>query len=110
MNKKGQVLILFLLLLPVILVLFTYAIDKCYLLYEKNRLNNTGNIACNYINQEKDINKAKQLIIENDNEITDIKLVAKTNELILEKDIKSLFGSLIGIDIYHIKSTTLCKN
>lgn len=108
MNNKGQVLVLFLLLLPVILILFAFVIDKSYLLYEESKLNNIGNIACDYILEENDINKLKQLVIENDNQINNIKLV--DDEITLKKEIKSLFGSVIGIDTYKIKSTTICKN
>ena len=108
MNRKGQVLILFLLLLPVILVLFAFVVDKCYMLYEESKLNNIGNIACNYMQEENDIIKINQLIIENDNKIEEINL--ENNKIVLEKDIKSPFGVLIGIKTYNIKSITMCKN
>ena len=54
MNNKGQVLVLFILLLPVLFILFAYAIDKCYLLYQENSQKNIGNIVCSYLT---DINK-----------------------------------------------------
>lgn len=111
MNRKGQVLVLFLMLLPVFIVLFGYIVDKCYLMYQNNKLNNIGSTVCSYSIKESDINKVKQLALENDKELTKININKKNNkiEIILEKEIDSLFGNLLGIDNYNIKTRKICK-
>ena len=111
MNKKGQVLVLFLMMLPVIIVVFGYLVDKCYLFYENNKLNNIGSTVCSYATLESGINKVKQLALENDKNLTKININKKNNkiEIVLEKEIDSLFGNLLGIDSYDIKTRKICK-
>ena len=111
MNNKGQALITFVILLPVVLILFFYLIDKCYLLYSENSQKNIGNIVCNYaldINNVDD--NIKQLALENDSKLENIKIIRRNNQvtIILEKNINSMFGNLLNIDKYTIRTKTKC--
>lgn len=111
MNNKGQVLVMFLLLLPVLLLLFAYVIDKCYLLYQENSQKNIGDIVCNYaLDSNKTENDIKNLALENDPNLKTIKITRKNNqvEIILEKEIDSQFGKIFGISTYQIKTKTKC--
>lgn len=112
MNNKGQVLVMFLILLPVVLILFAYLVDKCYLLYQKNNLNNIGDIVCTYaLDNNKTEDNIKQLILENDSSLENIKITRNDNYvlIVLEKNIDSMFGNLLGIDKYTVKTKTKCN-
>lgn len=111
MNNKGQVLVMFLVLLPVVLILFAYLIDKCYLLYQENSQTNIVDIACSYaLDNNKTDDNIKQLILENDSEIKNIRITRNNNQVIikLEKNVNSMFGNLIGIDTYTVRTKTKC--
>lgn len=111
MNNKGQVLVMFLILLPVVLILFAYAIDKCYLLYQQNNQKNTGNIVCSYaLNTNKTDNDIRQLALENDSKLNSIKIIRSDNQAVitLEKEIDSIFGKILGLSTYKIKTKTEC--
>lgn len=110
MNNKGQTLVVFIILLPLILVLIGYAIDKCCLLYEEKKLNNILSIACNYtIDNKNSITEIERLILENDNKIKTIIINKKDIATItLEKEINSIFGNVIGISTYVIKTNVTC--
>lgn len=112
MNNKGQVLVIFVVLLPFVLILFGYIIDKCYLLYEENSQKNIGNMVCKYAIKEGNDSKVRQLALENDNKYNDIKIKRKDKEITitLKKEITSLFGQVLGISSYTIKTNSVCKN
>lgn len=111
MNNKGQVLVMFLILLPVVLVLFAYTIDKCYLLYQENSQKNIGSIVCDYaLDNKNSDNDIKQLALENDSKLEKIKITRNDTQAIitLEKETDSLFGRLLGISTYKIKTKSKC--
>ena len=111
MNNKGQVLVTFLILLPIVLVLFAYIVDKCYLLYQENSQKNIGNIVCDYALDTKNAdNNIKQLALENDSKLENIKIIRNDTQAVitLEKEIDSLSGRLLGISTYEIRTKTKC--
>ena len=111
MNNRGQVFVLFILLLPVLFILFAYVIDKCYLLYQENSQKDIGNIVCSYLTDtNKTDNDIKQLALENDSKLENIKIIRSDKQVTvtLEKKIDSLFGKLFGISKYEIKTKTKC--
>lgn len=111
MNNKGQVLVMFLILIPFILILFAYVIDKCYLLYQENIQKNIGSIVCNYaLDNKNEENNIKQLALENDSKLEKIKITKKNDKVIitLEKNIDSILGRLLGLSTYKINTKTEC--
>ena len=48
LNNKGQSLVMFVLIIPIILLLLVLIYDVAGALYEKNRLSNTSYLACEY--------------------------------------------------------------
>ena len=102
MNNKGQSLVFIVLLIPFILIIISFAVDVSYIYKENSRLNSIANEAITYIEKGKDISAVRNLILSNDNDI-EIKNINE-NEVYIEKDIKSIFGSIIGINSYHIKA------
>ena len=111
MNNKGQVLVMFLILLPFVLVLFFYVIDKCYLLYQQNSQKNIGEIVCSYaLDNSKNNDNVKQLALENDSKLEKIKISRSDDQVIitLGKEINSIFGKVLGISTYKINTKTKC--
>ena len=54
MNNKGQVLVIFIMILPVLLLGAACIVDSSYMMYQKNRLDN---INYDVLNSLKDNNK-----------------------------------------------------
>ena len=111
MNNKGQTLVIFVILLPFMCVLFGYILDKCYLLYQEKKLKEVAAIVCKYsLNQEKTEMDIKQLALENDEKIENIKINrnASKAKIVLEKKEVSIFSSLVGIDSYQIRVSVDC--
>lgn len=101
LNKKGQTLIMFIILLPILIGITAFVIDYGIIVYEKNKLDNLISYS------EKKGKDIDRLLVDND-----IKEYEKTGEgscydITYYKD--SLFGSIIGIKEYKITSTN-CRN
>ena len=107
MNNKGQALIFFVLILPLLLLLAAYIVDNTYIAYNTNKLNQINKL----IVKDAVINKMtkeeiKEYEEKNDKDIKiDFMFVSSDKvELTLKKEIKSLFGSIIGKDHYTLTS------
>lgn len=112
MNNKGQVLVTFVVMLPFVLLLFGFIIDKCYLLYQESNQKNIGIMICDYAKDEADDSKIRQLALENDNKYHKIEIKRKKEEIsiTLEKKIDSLLGRILGFSSYKVKTNSTCKN
>lgn len=112
MNKKGQVLILFVLSIPVLVLLSAYIVDNVYIAYNKNRLNQINELVIEDASKGiLEIDDISEYVNKNDKDI-DVKFVYLGEdevEIILKKDIKSLFGRIIGQDSYSLTSDKKLK-
>lgn len=109
MNKKGQTLVAFIVLLPLLLIFMAIIIDVSYCYKEKTKLENvTENILKNNF-KDKDneliISKIKDLYKKNDIDNKNVKVVVNDNLLLIDNSYKinSIFGAVIGIKKYDIK-------
>ena len=107
-NSHGQVLVIFIILLPLLILFSAYVVDTSYMAYHKNRLDNINAIISDYAVShddatEEDIGK---LLRKNDSNaiIKKIELKDKIN-IELETEVPSLFGRIIGKNSYKIKSS-----
>lgn len=108
MNNKGQVLVLFVLLIPVLLMLGAYIVDTSYISYHKNRLDGINQMVIkDSKEQELTKNEIEEYIKKNDDsiEIESINIANTKIEITLKKEIKSLFGIIIGKKNYKLVST-----
>lgn len=96
-DKKGQTLIFFIILLPILIGVCAFVIDYGIISYERNRLNNI--IKLSY-NENKDLDRLLK-----SNDITIYKKENVNNCIKVSYKRNSLFGSIIGIKEYKIKST-----
>lgn len=106
-NNRGQVLVIFVILLPLLFLFCAYVVDVSYISYHKNKLDNINSLVSDYVldNPNVEIDEIGRLVRQNDKEvmITNINL-NDVVEINLEKEVKSIFGRLIGKNTYIIKS------
>lgn len=112
MNNKGQTLVIFVILLPILCILAGYTIEKCDLLYQKKILNEITETVCKYaLDKNHNEEQIKQLALENDKKIQSIEITylkqSKEVQIIVTKEKKSIFN-IIGKDSYVIESTVKC--
>ncbi len=102
MNNKGQSLVLFVLLLPLILIVLAYIFDSAVIVYSNNRLKNIADNAFLYKQEGKTDWEITKYVLMNDK---DIEIVAIDEDLIhLKLDVDSYFGKIIGLDKYHLET------
>lgn len=96
-NNKGQVLVMFVILLPVILLLIGVFLEKIYLINEETKIENIIDIAC----KSNDINET---IRKNDNTLeVEIKDIDNKKVIIIKKNVKGFIKN------YDIKVNKSCK-
>lgn len=106
-NSRGQILVIFIILLPLLFLLAAFVIDNSYILYQKNKLDNINVIVSDYVktNPKVNVDEIGELIRQNDREVMIKKINFNENiEINLEKEVKSIFGKLIGKNSYLVKS------
>jgi len=97
MNNKGQTLVIFVIILPILLMIFTLIIDFGFLYIEKRNISNNVYDSVEYylknIEEEDVLNKTKELLKRN---IKDIKIDVKETddyvEINVSKNRKSLYS------------------
>ncbi len=109
-HNRGQVLVLFVILVPILLIIATFAIDVGNNYNNAIKLNNINKIVIKYglDNIEKDNIKAEMvsLLYLNDSDIENYFLDIKDNQITLKitKNVNSIFGGIIGKNFYHLES------
>lgn len=107
MNKKGQVLVAFVLLIPIVIMFLGLIVDVGINLTERKRIDDTLNNIISYSLKNKEI-ITQDLIEENIKENLEydslnILLDEEKIEIILSKKTKSVFGNLLKIGINKIE-------
>lgn len=111
MNNKGQVLILFVLLIPCLLLAMAFVIDIGILYQENKHLENAVKDGVYYgLNNEEITNtkeKIEELITKNVEDIEEINIQSDDDylQIYVKKDYKGLFSFLFKNNIYEIEST-----
>ncbi len=107
MNRKGQTLVIFIIILPVILIAMAYLVDTGLMLINKSKLDSTSKIIIDkYYDYEGDIDSVIEKYLKDNNlNYTDYE-VKKDNNFNLKIDIKiaSIFGKVVGLEEYEITS------
>lgn len=110
MNKKGQTLISFVMLIPLLLIFIAFIIDTSYCYKEKNRLDNVTEtiLKNNYENKNNNtiVADIKNLYKKNNISSKNVEVIIKDNRMQIknEYEIDSIFGKMIGIKSYKIKT------
>lgn len=100
LNNKGQVLVLFVLLIPIMLLILVLVIDIGNLSYEKQALHNICKLGSEFYKEDKNIEKLDNYIKLNDKDITNI--YVNNNELKLEKEVKGILSHVVNIKMFDI--------
>ena len=107
MNNKGQTLVLFVLILPIIIFIMLLVIDVSNMFITKQELNNINKIVLNYgldiIEEENIDSKLEELI--NKNISVNEHTIRIDNEIIEGKKKKNIQGIVTKKKIYEVKST-----
>lgn len=108
LNNKGQSLVMFICLLPILLLIVLAIVDVSRMVIEKNKLNNINNIAIWYYSNHKEDDDVTERIISlvkrNDEDIINVRINKDKNTIYLDKKIDSTMGKIIGISEYEIVS------
>ncbi len=100
LNNKGQSLVIFVIVLPILLLFISYVFDVITINYERNRLNNIAVQIKDNVNTLTD-DEIVILVNKNDKEI-DVDI--KENEIKLSKKIKGVFNKITKQEYYNINS------
>ncbi len=110
MNNKGQTLILFILIVPVLLLLLAFVVDTGLLLKEHTKINSTTKtiLKTTFENRfDENYNEKVVSLFAKNNLPTNNIIITKEEDKVLiaiEYDKESIFGKIIGIQSYKIKS------
>ena len=100
MNSKGQVLVIFVILLPIFLMIFTFIVDLGMLSIEKRKVDNNTYDALEYYLDSNDKDKTIELI---ENNIIDVEVDIKDSESNVEisvsKEYKGIFNIIYDNEI-----------
>ena len=109
LNNKGQSLVLFIIIIPIILGIMAIVIDIGNIIYENQELDNINRIVLDYgldsITDRNIIDNMKNLAyINKDNIDVDIKFI--DNEFYIESSyyVKGIFSNIFNIEGYLVKS------
>ncbi len=102
MNKHGQTLILFIILIPVVLALAALVVDVGLIINEKVHLQEVSRSIIKTSSSEEEI---KYLLKENDIPVDNLVINIEDNQIELQNEytIASIFGKIVGIMNYTIK-------
>lgn len=100
LNNKGQVLVLFVLLIPIFLIIMVLVIDIGSLSYEKNKMKNMCDLTLDYMDNESNINKVIDYVRRNDG---NIKVNIDNNNLVFNKKVNGILSHIIKIDSFDLE-------
>ena len=109
-NNKGQTLVTFVIMLPIIIILLAAIIDIGYMYMETSKVNSINRLVIDYgldnLKTDNIDTKITNLVKENDEQlkVKELKIEDNKIKLEIEKNMKSIFGQVIGIKTYKIVS------
>ena len=109
-NNKGQTLVTFVIMLPIIIILLAAIVDIGYMYMETSKVNSINRLAIDYgldnLKTDNIDTKITNLVKENDEQlkVKELKIEDSKIKLEIEKNMKSIFGQVIGIKTYKIVS------
>ena len=109
LNNKGQSLVLFIVLIPIMILIMVLVIDIGNLYYNKKELDNIGYLVTSYgidnYNEDDVLNKMIKLANLNDDNLSSV-YVNNTNniEVNLTKNVSFEFGKMFSLNGIEIKT------
>ena len=104
MDSKGQTLVIFIIILPVIILGVSYLVDTGLMYIGRSKLISTCKVIIDeYYDEEISDSKVEEYLEKNDINYTDYKVNRNNNLSIeVESKIDSIFGKVVGIKEYEI--------
>ena len=110
LNNRGQTLVLFVILLPIMLLVMVLVFDIGKSIVEKQKLDNISFMIVSYgIEHSKDDNiedTLKELVTLNYKDATDVEVLVKDDyvSVSLSGKVKGVFGNLVGKSFFEVRS------
>ena len=110
LNNRGQTLVLFVMLLPIMLLVMVLVFDIGKSIVEKQKLDNISFMFVSYgIEHSKDDNiegTLKELVTLNCKDATDVEVLVKDDyvSVSLSGKVKGVFGNLVGKSNFKVRS------
>lgn len=109
LNNKGQTLIMFILLIPLILVIMALVIDTSFVYKEKIKFQSVTKTIMKTTYENKDAidfnDKIINLYKKNGIDINNMVIKVNSDNVVIKNQakVKSIFGNIIGIKNYEVK-------
>lgn len=106
MNKRGQTLILFVILIPILLGLCALVIDVGLIVSKSTHLKEVSKTIIEEVMPEASIEEIEDLFIKNDIPVSQLEVQIEDEKIRIqnEYEIDSIFGSVIGLSSYEIRA------
>ena len=111
LDNRGQSLVLFVVVLPILLLIIVLVIDVGRVFTVKQNLDSINNIVLDYgldnLNEEDLINNLKQLVKLNNDEVDEVNIRIEDNKIYLESNqkVEGIFSKFVDVSIFDIKSS-----
>lgn len=105
MNNKGQSLILFVLVMPILVGFLAFFVDISMVNYEKSRIDGVilNNLEIVVDKDIRDLEKIENVFIDNSVNVKDISISEDVVLVEVDTNIKSIFGRILNFDMYRLK-------
>lgn len=109
LNNKGQTLIMFILLIPLILVIMALVVDTSFVFKEKIKFQSVTKTIMKTTYENKDATDFNDKIInlykKNGIYTNNIVIIVNSDSVVIKNQakVKSVFGNIIGIKNYEVK-------
>ena len=107
MNKKGQTLVVFIILIPFLLMLGAYIVDNSMIVYKNIRLKNVTKDIIKVYYQKGGLaeEEIKDIYLKNDIPVDNL-VITVNNQIInikIKYEVEAIFGKLIDFNSYDIE-------
>lgn len=109
LNNRGQSLVMFVIIIPIILLILTLVYDVGSAIYEKNRLSNTSYIVIDYgLDNIDEVSEVEliELVQKNIDNLNYISVIIEGSNIKIElkKEIKGIIGKMFGFNLIEANS------
>lgn len=101
MNNKGQSLVIFIIIIPVIFIVFSFLYDYSYIINSQNKYENVTRTILNSTLEE---DKIVDLYKQNGYKVDDFKYKKENDKVYIQNSykIKSVFGNIVNLKNYTV--------
>ena len=115
LNNKGQSLVMFILLIPIMCLVMVLVIDIGNLYCEKKEVDSIGYLVCDYglshYNDDNVLNNMVKLAGLNNNKLSEVSVNIKDNnvDVIIGEDVNGMLGKLFDFNIFSVNVHYSCN-